>query len=673
MRKHLKMIFLAAGLLWLPGWISITGQQNPSGYDSYLKPAEINTKLQDLNRRYSADTRLVKLAVSPGGSTLNILEISKGGKKNPAVLVVANMEGSYPLASMGALYLADLVLSQPETYNDLNWYILPCGNPDGAERYFSRPLYMDGRNQLPHNEDLDDQTDEDGYNDLNGDGFITQMRVKDPGGEWVVSEADPRIMRRADPSKGETGVYKMYSEGIDDDGDGSYNEDPPGGVDVSINFPHLFRPFSKTGGLWPGSTEETYQLMKYAYGHPEIAMTFAFGSSDFCISPPGSGRRGSADFDKIKIPERIAARFGADPDRTYTMKEIMEMVQPMLPQGMEVTESMISSFLGLGAMVNPMDADLAFYKELSDKYKAHLKDKKFTDERLNAEPDRDGSFELWAYYHLGLPSFTMNLFTLPKVKEEKKESPDITPEKIGAMSNEEFVALGQEKLDAFLKETGAPSQYNGAMMITMIESGRITPKQMEAMLKQLPPKKEPGELDPKSRAFLAFNDKELDGKGFVNWESYKHPALGEVEIGGTVPFAENTPPAQMIDSLLKIQVPYVTELAKNLPRLSILEAKTKELGGGVVRLEVWIRNENLLPFPTAMGERNQQPGPAILLVEGKDLEFLDGLPRTPVNKVGGKQNHKSEWLIRTDKPSEITIRLTSPNAWGDVKTVKTGS
>ncbi|MCK7536580.1 MAG: hypothetical protein MZV63_39160 [Marinilabiliales bacterium] len=58
-------------------------------------------------------------------------------------------------------------------------------------------------------------------------------------------EGEPRLMRRADAVKGEKGIYKLYTEGIDDDGDGQYNEDTPGGTNVNINFPHLFKSFGK--------------------------------------------------------------------------------------------------------------------------------------------------------------------------------------------------------------------------------------------------------------------------------------------------------------------------------------------------------------------------------------------------------------------------------------------
>ena len=108
------------------------------------------------------------------------------------------------------------------------------------------------------------------------------------------------------------------------------------------------------------------------------------------------------------------------------MTEIMEMVQPMLPPGMTADESMIASFLGLGAVVNPLPEDLAFYNEISSDYKEYLKKKGVTEERFDPAQPEDGSFEMWAYYHLGLPVFTMDLWGLPKPKEEKKEGSGIT-------------------------------------------------------------------------------------------------------------------------------------------------------------------------------------------------------------------------------------------------------
>jgi len=669
MQKPLRIVCLLAFLAGMAGWLPLKGQ---SGFHDYLKPAEINARLEGLQAKYPSQVKVKQLAVSPGGIPVNMLEIGPSGGDRPAVLVVANAEGTYPIASLGALYLADRILAEPDKYSELNWYIVPCLNPDGALRYFSVPLYMDGRNARKVNEDLDDQMDEDGYNDLNGDGYITRMRVRHPEGEWVPVESDPRMMKRADPAKGEKGIYKLYTEGVDDDGDGKYNEDLPGGVDPSINFPHLFKPFTATGGKWPGEIDETFRLMKFVYEHPEIAMGFYFGSSDFCYAPPRTGRRGSVDMNRIKIPPRQARRLNVDPDKTYTMEEIKELLQPMIPRGMEISESMIAGFLGLGAVVNPLEEDMKFYRHLSEEYKEFLKEKGYEGERLEAPQDRDGSFELWMYYHVGVPSFSMNLFTLPKPEEKNKDREALSPEKIEKMTKEEFLALGEEKIEKWLREAGAPSQFKGSRVMEMVESGQLIPERIVSMMKQQGGTEKKDDGDVSIKALLAFSDRELEGKGFVKWEPYQHPDLGEVEIGGAVPFTENTPPASMIDSLLELQVPWVFELAEKLPRLSIREVKTTDLGDGVYRLEVWIENGKYLPFPTAMGERNQQPAPAVVLLEGENLEFLQGLPRTPVQKVGGMKVHREEWLIRSASPQTLTLRLTSKNAWGDVKTIKIG-
>ena len=406
--------------------------------------------MKDLQVKNSGIVKIHNLGLSPGKRQVLIYEIgteiNNEKKINPAVLVVANMEGNTPLGTEAAIYLAESITGKREHYENLTWFILPSGNPDAAERFFTKPLYKDTRNDLAVNDDMDDQTDEDGYNDLDGNGLITMMRVKSPDGEWFPVTSDPRLMKKADPSKGEKGIYKLYTEGIDDDKDGKYNEDVPGGTNVGLNFPHLFKFFVPENGLFPGSAPESYGLMKFVFNHPEIAMTFAFGSSNFCLVPPKGGRAGSVDMEKISIPEDIAKTFGADPSKTYSMKEIMELVKPLVPAGIELDENMIANFLGLGAVVNPLNEDLVFYKKLSDDYTEYLKEIGFNGERFDPEDGKDGSFELWSYYHLGLPVFSMDLWSIPKPKEEKASSSGLTLESIENMSKEDFLCNRGRKI-----------------------------------------------------------------------------------------------------------------------------------------------------------------------------------------------------------------------------------
>ena len=615
------------------------------------------------------------LAQTPGKADLLMYEIgtevNSPSRIKPAIFVVANMEGNLPLTTEAALWLADDLAGKEKNYKNYTWYIVPVGNPDAYSRFFQKPLYRDTRNGLVVNDDLDDRSDEDGYNDLDGNGIITMMRVKSPDGEWIPVASDPRLMRKADPLKGEKGIYKLYTEGIDDDGDGKYNEDGQGGTNPGLNFPHLFKMHDPEKGLYPGSAPESFAVMEFVFSHPEIAMTFSFGSSNFCQTPPRGGRRGSADLENISLPEDMAKMLGFDPQKTYTMKEIIDKVKPMVPPGMEVDEAMISSFLGLGAIVNPLNEDLAFYKKLSEEYTEYLKKKGITAERFDAEDGKDGSFELWSYYHLGLPVFSMDLWSVPKPKEEKAASSGLTVEALEKMSKDEFLALGEEKVAAFLKESGAPAQFKASMVIEGVKSGQASPAQMAGMLKQMPkPVKDDNTGDPKEKATLMFYEKMGAEKAFVDWKKFTHPTLGEVEIGGFRPFADNTPPVQMADSIIKNQVPWIYELAAKLPSLKISDAKVVAKGSGIYQMEVWVRNENFLPFPTAMGKKNKQPAPAILMIDGTGIRILSGKARTLISAVEGNKAVKITWLIQSEKPVTVSLSLSTKTAGSDVKQIK---
>lgn len=602
-------MLLVALLLLLPEPVSATRK--------YSDPAAVNRSIEQLRQANPSLVKVHKFAVTPGGREMLMIEIGKSGTSVPAVLVGANFSGLTPLATEAAMSLASRVVSDASLNGKLTWYILPIGNPDAYARFFTRPLWSDSGNGRPFNDDTDDQTDEDGYNDLDGNGIITRMRVKAHDGTWLPVEGEPRLMRKADAAKGERGIYKLYTEGIDDDGDGQYNEDVPGGTNINNNFPHLFKKFGRRSGLYPGSEPESEALLRFAFSHPEIAMVIAFGQTNYLLSPPKGGRKGSIDTGSIRIPREMGASLGIDVSRTYTLAEVIELVQPMLPPGMTADESMIASFLGLGEVVNPMPDDMIFYNEISSDYKEYLKKKGITAERLDPAQPEEGSFELWAYYHLGVPVFTIDFWGLPKPTEEKKEN------------------QGDEKKN----DTVKADQQKG---------------------------------DPKEVAQLAFSDKWLDGRGFTPWKSYKHPTLGEVEIGGFTPFSDNTPPENMIDSLLDLQLPYIPELVKRLPRLAIAEVKTTEKGGGVYQLEAWVTNEGYLSFPIAMGKRNKVPAPAILTLEGDGIEILSGKKRTPIGEVGGMKSVKYVWLVRSPKKETLTLRLESKQAGNDSKTTNIG-
>jgi hypothetical protein len=586
-----RVVALAAFSVF-SGW-SAMAQQSLAG--QFHTPSEIAAQLNLLAKSKPAHAKFHALGKTFNGSDYSILEIGKetaaAKRKNPAVLVVANMEGTSPLASEGALFLVNELLKNPAQYDSITWYILACGNPDGASRFFQKPGHVDGRNFRPWNDDMDELTDEDGPEDLNNDGFITQMRVTDPDGTMIPDPKEPRTMKRADPLKGEIGIYKLYPEGIDNDLDGQYNEDAPGGTNIGITFPFLYGYNQPGTGAWSGSEMETYTLMGFVVAHPEIAMTMTYGSTNFCAVPPKAGRKSAMSLTAIKIPQRLVQRLNAEPDKTYSLDEVKEMMKAIVPPGTTIDDAMVAGMLDMGAVVNPVDADAKLYKALSDKYLKYLKEKKWTTKRVDPQREKDGTFELWAYYQLGLPSFSMDLWAMPKPKDSTKN------------------------------------------------------------------------------AFLAYNDSLLGGKGFVNWKEFDHPKLGKVEIGGNVPYADLLPLPQQIDTLLNVQIPWIFELVKQIPKLTVESVKVEPQGSGVYRVNAWIRNTRQFSFPLAIGQRTKVPPPAIVTLTGKGITFLSGRERTPFEGLNGFEQRKITWIVKADDPVNIQIKVDPVNAFGSEKSV----
>lgn len=88
----------------------------------------------------------------------------------------------------------------------------------------------------PVDDDGDGTPDNDPPEDLDGDRRILWMRVQDPDGDLRISEQDGRIMVPRQPDD-EGPFYRLVREGVDGNGDGILNNDGIGGIDMNRNFP----------------------------------------------------------------------------------------------------------------------------------------------------------------------------------------------------------------------------------------------------------------------------------------------------------------------------------------------------------------------------------------------------------------------------------------------------
>ena len=175
-------------------------------------------------------------------------------------------------------------------------YLRPINNPDGHNLYL-HTAQSNRSTVRPVDNDGDGLLDEDGPEDLDGDGFILQMRHKDPDGTYIIDPRDPtgRLMSRVEAGKGE---YSVYSEGIDNDGDGKYNEDGIGGLDLHRNYVENWRPErEETGRGWtqggageyPLSETETRTVVTFLLTNPNIFIVNSMDTSvPMHLRPPST-------------------------------------------------------------------------------------------------------------------------------------------------------------------------------------------------------------------------------------------------------------------------------------------------------------------------------------------------------------------------------------------------
>ena len=122
-------------------------------------------------------------------------------------------------------------------------YIIPVVNVDGRAHFFEdgNTPHSNRSIRIANDDDNDGLFDEDNSDDLDGDGSICQMRIKDPFGNMKTDPEDPRLMVRVKP--GEKGEWTVLGyEGIDNDGDGRINEDGEGYLDPNRNWGYNWMP-----------------------------------------------------------------------------------------------------------------------------------------------------------------------------------------------------------------------------------------------------------------------------------------------------------------------------------------------------------------------------------------------------------------------------------------------
>jgi hypothetical protein len=256
--------------------------------------------------------------------------------------------------------------------------------------------------------------------------------------------------------------------------------------------------------------------------------------------------------------------------------------------------------------------------------------------------------------------FSTDLWAVPEPKKEPAKDV-LTKEKLKEMTSEEFLALGEEKIEAFLKEQGAPPNFKAAMVINMVKSGKVTPKQMAEMMEKMPPRPAAGEDHPDTY-IIKWSDSVLKGEGFVDWKPFKHPTLGNVEIGGFIPYLKATPPPSEIEKTVSFHADFYIDLMGRLPELEIKKTKVEAVDTDLYHVTVYFTNKGWFPTSTAQGRRARTSWPITVRLESiKDKSLFSGQPVVTLPFISGSGDTKKvEWTIRGKKGSKVTVTAKSP-------------
>jgi len=443
-------------------------------------------------------------------------------------------------------------------------YVRPNNNPDGNTLYHLTAQTLRSTVR-PFDTDADGLLDEDAGEDLDGDGFIRQMRrYVGPGkGNAAKDPKDPqgRAMRRVPQGQGD---YETFPEGVDNDLDGRYNEDGIGGLDLHRNYPENWRPMSEaTGrgyaqggaGEFPLSEPETRAVFLFLMTHPNVGLAQSLDTAVPMILRGPS----TASSEDGMYPEdaALAAKF----DR----------------KGMEITG----------------------YPWAGDTY--HVYATRGGGNPTTGEPPRDS------------PIFG--------------HGPDFGYSYYGV------IWYGDEI-------------WNGGRFTDYDKDGRVDEAET-----------------------LRWLDENRLGKGdFQPWTPFKHPQLGDVEIGGLNPkFWGQNPPPDMIEDWARKEAMFNLYLAQQLAQVKIasVTVSPSATGAGVYEVKAVVTNEGLIPTALDIAKRVKIVRPdscTINLGPGQELvKTADGGAQKPAIDIGWLKPGESKtvtWQVKGAGDATVAVAST---------------
>ena len=553
-----------------------------------------------------------------GGAPVKNVTPMRPDQAKPGVWIDGGTHGNEYTGTEVCLYSIDKLVSgygaDPELttlVDTTSFYICPVVNPDGVLNSVEAGVSQRGNSML-RDDDLDGKINEDGPDDLDGDGAIVQFRYKDAKGRFVISEADPRIMVRLPENETTTRArYSVVAEDRDNDGDGRRGEDGQAGIDVNRNFPEgWYRDDQEQGGTgaYPSSSPEARAILEFFTGHTNILLVQSFHTSGgFTYRPMArwpDNRMAAGDvatYDRV-IGKRYLELIG-DPVPAAWVDRRQAAGAPGTAETGDLTGD--ADAQGRGGIQRPGQAGLAQTPASQPGTPPRGFRHPYNDDRR--APYGYGVFLDWAYAQFGSWAMSTELWN-------------------------------------WQRDTRNLPGYAGENDRTKWEA-----------------------------AYLAYQEKALGGRAFKPWRAYKHPELGDGELGGWIARygASNAIPGDSLLGVCETHWQFELFKAKLLPRLVIRDAVARvlyttddpgapsaTLSGDtvtvsrpsrkaryrVVEVKATVANEGQLATHLARGAtlRGNREDVVWLIGDRDRVRFLQGAPWTRIGVLEGSLTPAAE-------------------------------
>lgn len=260
-------------------------------FDTYYRYDELTRILQGFAEEYPHLLKLESIGKSYEGRDIWLVtatDFSTGpAEEKPALWIDGNIHASEVSPSSACLYLLHFLTQSYAKDERITYclqtrafYICPRVNPDGAEWALAdKPkIIRSSTRPYPYDEDpIGGLVTED----IDGDGRMLMMRLRDPNGNWKPHPDEPRLMIRREPDERGGTYYRILPEGrFEEPFDPAILTLQPRkeGLDLNRNFPaHWRQEYEQHGaGPYPTSEPEVCAIVDFIVKHPNITGGITF-------------------------------------------------------------------------------------------------------------------------------------------------------------------------------------------------------------------------------------------------------------------------------------------------------------------------------------------------------------------------------------------------------------